>query len=195
MDIYTLLIIGHIVGTILGVGAATFIEVHLNMALADGKMEPTEKAVMGKDFLISRIGLALCFVTGLGFIWLYVSHNQMHRLQDGVFLAKMAIIAILVLNAYLLHKHKIGLYWGSAFSFVSWWAAMLLGTFLTNNVKFFPGQNFVSFFTIMVVYGVVVVAGAWILHQIRNMTKQSPNPAPVVSAQTPAPQNTQEAPK
>lgn len=188
MDLYTLLIIGHIIGTILGVGAATFIEVHLNMALADGKMEPTEKAVMGKDFLISRIGLGLCFITGLGFVWLYASHNQLHRLQDGVFIAKMAIIVILVLNAYLLHKHKMGLYWGSAFSFISWWAAMLLGTFSSNGIKFFPGQSLYSFLSIMAVYAAFVVCGAWVLHQIRNMTKQSPISAPVPAAAPSVPQ-------
>ncbi len=174
MDTHSILILGHIIGTILGVGGATFIEIHLNMALRDGKMDDTEKLFMKKDFLFTRIGMAIAFITGIGFIIEYWSHNQMFRLMDGVFWAKMAIIVIIIINAYLLHKHKVGLYWGSAFSFVSWWTAMVLGTFLTNGVKFFPGNVPVSFISIMMVYGTCVVVGAWILHKFRNLGKVLP---------------------
>ena len=62
------LLIGHIVGAILGVGGATFIEVNLNIALKDGKMDATDKAFMAKTFLITRIGMFIGFVTGVGFI-------------------------------------------------------------------------------------------------------------------------------
>ena len=176
MDIYTVLVIVHIIGTILGVGAATFIEVHLNMALKDGTMDPQERVVMGYDFLISRIGLAISFLSGIGFLWLYAVNDQWFRIVDGVFWAKMAIIMILIINAYLLHKHKIGLYWGSAFSFVSWWSAMLLGMFLSNTVKIMPAEPILSFMAIMAVYGAVVVAGAFVLDRIRKMTAQ-PKPS------------------
>ena len=172
MDIHTFLIIGHIAGTILGVGGATFIEIHLNMALKDGKMTDEEKIVMGKDFLVTRIGMIVAVLTGFGFVLEYYLNNQLFRLMDGVFWAKMAIIVIINMNAYLLDKHKVGLYWGSAFSFVSWWTAMVLGTFLTNGVKFFPGNVPVSFISIMLVYSVAVVCGAFILHKIRSISTQ-----------------------
>ncbi len=171
MDIHGLLILGHIIGTILGVGGATFIEIHLNMALRDGKMDESERMFMGKDFLMTRIGMAIAFVTGIGFLVEYYLHDQMFRIMDGVFWAKMFIIIIIIINAYLLHKHKVGLYWGSAFSFVSWWTAMILGTFLTNGTKFFPGNVPVSFISIMMVYGAIVVVSAWILHKLRNLGK------------------------
>lgn len=170
MDTHSLLILGHIIGTVLGVGGATFIEIHLNMALKDGKMDDTEKLFMGKDFLMTRIGMVISFLTGFGFILEYYFNNQLFRLVDGVFWAKMAIIGIIIINAVMLDKHKVGLYWGSAFSFVSWWTAMVLGTFLTNGVKFFPGNVSVSFVSIMFVYGILVVIGAYILHSIRKLT-------------------------
>lgn len=178
MDLYTLLIIGHIIGTILGVGGATFIEIHLNMALADGDMEPQERAVLGKDFLITRIGMTIAFLTGFGFIIVYWLNDQLFRLSDGVFWAKMAIIVIIIINAYLLHKHKIGLYWGSAFSFVSWWTAMILGTFLTNGVKIISQNDIFSFLAIMVVYGAILILGAVILDRIRKFTSRKSGPKP-----------------
>lgn len=172
MDLFTWLVLGHIIGTVLGVGAGTFIEIHLNMALADGKINPFERAYMGKDFLVSRIGLLLCILSGLGFLWYYYAHNVLEmRTMDGVFWAKAAIIVVLVVNAYLLHKHKIGIYWGSALSLVSWWAVLLFGVFLSNSVKFMPQNWIVSFAVLMVIYAIVVVVGAWVLHRIREHTK------------------------
>ena len=168
MDIHTLLILGHIIGTVLGVGGATFIEVHLNLALKDGKMDEQDRAVLGKDFLLTRVGMALGLITGIGFIVEYILHDNLFRLQDGVFWAKMLIFIIILVNAYLLHKHKIGLYWGSAFSFVSWWTVMVFGVFLTNGIKFISGQPFVSFIVLMAIYGVIVMFGAALLHKIRT---------------------------
>jgi hypothetical protein len=172
MSIHFFLILFHIIGTILGVGGATMIEIHLNKALKDGAMDATERSFLGSDFFLTRIGMGLGLVTGIGFVIEYWVHNQLFRLDSGVFWAKMAIFVIIVINAYLLHKHKIGLYWGSAFSFVSWWTAMVLGTFLTNSVTVFPGQTLISFISVMAIYGVTVLIGAQLLHRIREYIKR-----------------------
>lgn len=55
---------------------------------------------------------------------------------------------------------------------------MLFGVFLTSNTKFFPGNVPVSFFSLMVVYGIAIVAGAWILHKIRERGKSAVPPVP-----------------
>lgn len=165
MDVYTLLIIGHLIGTVLGVGGATMIEVHLNKALADGAMSPDERGMLGVNFTVLRIGLVLSLFTGIGFIALYIQSGQEFRLQNPVFWAKMSMVVIVAVNALLLQAHKIGLYWGSALSFVTWWALMITGTFLTHNVRF-------SFIEIMIAYIALVVAGAYILHKIRGVMKK-----------------------
>jgi len=164
MDVFTLLIIGHLVGTVLGVGGATMIEVHLNKALSDDDMSLDEREMLGLNFTVLRVGLVLALVTGFGFLVYYVAHGQEFRLQNPVLWAKLFMVIIVAVNALLLQSHKIGLYWGSAFSFVTWWATMLLGIFLTNNVRF-------GFITIMVGYAIAVVAGAFILHKMRIYLK------------------------
>ena len=171
LSVHFLLILGHIIGTILGVGGATMIEVHLNKALRDGTMDSTERSFLGADFFMTRIGMALGLFTGIGFIIEYWMIDQLFRLNSGMFWAKMLIFVIIVVNAYLLHKHKIGLYWGSAFSFVSWWSAMLIGTFLTNGVSVLPGQTFISFISIMGAYAAMVLIGAQLLHRLRERFK------------------------
>ncbi len=164
MDIYALLIIGHLIGTVLGVGGATLIEVHLNKALSDGDMSIDERGLLGLNFTVLRVGLVLSLFTGIGFIILYKITGQEFRLQNPVFWAKTIMIVIIAANALLLQAHKISLYWGSAFSFVTWWGAFLLGTFLTQNIRF-------GFITIMITYIAVIVGGAYILHKIREHIK------------------------
>lgn len=183
MDVYTLLVIGHLFGSILGVGGATFIEVHLNRALKDGDMDPMERSNLKVDFFVTRIGMALGILTGIGFVALYVVNDQLFRLMDGVFWAKLAMVLIIVVNAILLDLHKIGLYWGSAFSFVSWWGAALLGVFLSQNFKILPANPTLSFIVIMIAYGVVIVVGAKALHMLRERGKQTP-PPPQPSSQS-----------
>lgn len=164
MDLYLLLIIGHLIGTILGVGGATMIEVHLNRALADGNMSPDERVMLGLDFKVLRVGLVLSVFTGFGFIILYTLTGQEFRLQNPIFWAKMLMVVVIAVNALLLQAHKISLYWGSALSFVTWWGAALLGTFLSNSVRF-------SFIEVMVTYVLIVITGAFLLHRIREFVK------------------------
>jgi len=177
MEIHLILVIAHIIGTILGVGGATMIEIHLNKALRDGTMDAVERNFLGADFLITRIGMGIAILSGIGFIVEYYLNNQLFRLENGVFWAKMIIIVIITINAYLLHKHQISLYWGSAFSFVSWWTAMLLGTFLTNSYSVVVGGNqMLSAIVVLVSYGGAVVIGAYILHKIRESLKVRSEP-------------------
>ncbi len=178
MTLHVLLLILHIVGTILGVGGATMIEIHLNKALRDGKMDTVERDMLGGDFLVTRIGMGIGLITGIGFIIEYWAANQLFRLDNGVFWAKMLIFVIIVVNAYLLHKHKVSLYWGSAFSFISWWTAMVFGTFLTNGVRFIPSDTMLSFLGLMALYAITVVIGARILHMFREKMKLPIAPTP-----------------
>ncbi len=165
MDVYAILVLVHLFGTVLGVGGATMIEVHLNKALADGTMSADERGMLGLNFVVLRVGLVLAVLSGIGFIIFYHSVGQDFRLQNPVFWAKMAMVVVVLVNALLLQAHKISLYWGSALSFVTWWGIMIAGFFLTNGVRF-------GFWEIMISYIVMVVAGAFILHRIREWVKQ-----------------------
>ena len=111
MDVFTLLIIGHLMGTILGVGGATMIEVQLNRALADGTFSPDERSLFGLNFVVLRIGLVLALFTGFGFVVYYILNGQEFRLQNPVFWAKLFMVVIVAVNALLLQAHKINLYW------------------------------------------------------------------------------------
>lgn len=161
MDTYLLLVIIHLLGTILGVGGATFIEIFLVKALKDGKVDPMEGEFLKITYTVVRIGLVLAILSGFGFLLYYQLHGQTFKLYNPVLWAKLSMVLIIAFNAILLQSHKISLYWGSALSFVTWYSAAVVGVFLTQ-VKLF------SYLEIMVTYALCVVAGAFILSRIRK---------------------------
>lgn len=160
---YTLLVIGHLIGTVLGAGGATFIEIFLNKALKDDEMDPIESDFLKTTFSVVRWGLIISLLTGFGFLILYKFTGQTFRLYNPVLWAKLTIIIIIAINAVLLQMHKVSLYWGSAFSFVSWYAVVILGVLLR-------GLSY-SYISIMFIYIITVVIGAVVLDIIRKSMK------------------------
>lgn len=172
MDTFTLLIIVHLLGTVLAIGGATMIELHLTRALKDGQVSAEEGAMLRLDYSVVRWGFIISLLSGFGFLLMYKMSGQTFRLYDPVLWAKLILVIVVGTNTLLLQAHKVSLYWGAALSFVSWWSIGLLGVFLTNGVKFnlFGDYSFVaSFMSVILTFVVAVVVGAFILHRIRKM--------------------------
>lgn len=161
MDFFTVLIISHIIGTVLGVGGATFIEIFLNKALRDGVVDTTEADFLKTTFFIVRIGLIISLITGFGLLLLYRFEDQAFKLYDPTLWAKMTILGVLVVNALLLQAHRIPLWLGSALSFVSWYTVMVFGILLN-------GPSY-SYWRLLFYYAVAVLIGALILNGIRKV--------------------------
>lgn len=161
MDTYLFLVLVHLLGTILGVGGATFVEIFLVKALRDGKVDQAEGEVLKTVFFVVRIGLVLALLSGFGFLLYYQLNGQSFRLYNPLLWAKLSMVIIIAANALLLQMHKISLYWGSAFSLVTWYSAAIVGVFVTNAKLF-------SYWQVMFVYAFAVVLGAFILDRIRK---------------------------
>src|SRR3989344_7973698 len=159
MDLYFVFIASHIVGTILGVGSATFAEIFVIKALKDGVVEPLEGDYLKTIYTVLRIGLIITVVSGFGFLFLYRIEGQEHLIYSAKLWAKLTIVAILLFNAIMLQSRKIPLLWGSAISFTSWYAAVSLGLF--RNIS-------APYFEILAWYVLAVVAVGFVLDKIHN---------------------------
>lgn len=171
MDLHLWLVIGHLLGTVLAIGGATMIELHLTKALSDGSVSPEEGAMLQSDYLVVRIGFILSVLTGFGFLLLYKFDGQTAALYNPVLWAKITIVVIAGINALLLQARAISLYWGAALSFISWWSIGLLGIFLSNWVSFDlfgAGTFFSSYISVILAFVVSVAIGAFVLHIIRS---------------------------
>jgi hypothetical protein len=165
--IYLLLLVAHIVGTIIGVGGATMIELHIERSLAD------EGRILGIDYRMVRIGLVTCILSGFGLLLLYKISGNTQALFDPRLWVKLSMVIIIAINAILLQTKAIGLYWGSAISFVSWWSVTLAGISLTNGyvLNFFYSDSFLTqFSTLMSIFAGMIIIGSGILHYYRRDT-------------------------
>jgi hypothetical protein len=172
MSVEQFLIFAHIIGTVIGVGGATIIESHLNRARKDGTVSPDESAILSIDYNMMRIGLVIVLLSGFGFLLLdkFTGHTQ--YLYSPRLWAKIFFVLVIAANTLMLQARAINLYWGTAFSFVSWWAAAFVGMFITHGLRFDfygDGSGFITTFaTLMTIYAVAVILGAIILNAIRK---------------------------
>jgi len=170
----TFLIIMHIAGTILGVGGATMIEVHLHRAIKDGVISEDEKALLKTDYTVVRVGLIIALLSGFGFLLFYKMIGATAHMYDPILWAKLTIVVLIGINTLLLQAHKIPIYWGAGISFVSWWLAAILGIFAAERVGvdlFGQGGFIGSFMSIISVYIVLVIIGSITLDFIRKQLK------------------------
>lgn len=148
MDLYTGLVIMHVIGAALGTGAATIADIAIVRALHDGVLSPDERSLLRAVYFILRVGLVMAVVSGLGFLAYYYAVGATEALMSEKLWAKMTIVFILVLNGYALHKHWVTLLWGAAISLTSWYAALVLGAMRSAEY---------SYISVMFWYGVALL--------------------------------------
>jgi len=169
VDIHLILIVAHVIGTVLGVGGATFAEVFLIKSLRDGEMDPHESSTLRTVYWVIRIGLALAVLSGFGFLLQYRLEGHASYLFNEALWAKTVIVLIIAINAWLLTARRIPMWLGSALSFTSWYAALIIG-FLIGPVDY-------GFFELLGYYVVAVGIVAVILFIVRRLVGVPPLPS------------------
>lgn len=165
MDWAALLKMGHVIGTVLGAGSATLAEV-FSMQLAKRaavtpKETPNEtvRTLLNATYVTLRIGTIVLVVSGFGYLLRLRLMDNAQYLYSPRLWFKLALTLVIVLNAIYLHKHKIPFWLGSAISFTSWYAALILGAWRGLEA---------SFITISLWYLVALGVVAVVLHLIRR---------------------------
>lgn len=159
MDIYTFIVMLHVVGTILGTGGATVAELQIMRALKDKRVSMEERALMHVNYCMIRAGMAIILVSVLGMFWYFEAHGGSNPMfSDDKLLIKELMFAAIFVNAVLLHKRLVPLWLGASISFTSWWGATLLGL---------AGQLPYSFITYLTGYIIAVFALAGFFHLLR----------------------------
>tara|TARA_B100000745_G_scaffold219274_1_gene145995 strand:+ start:9230 stop:9721 length:492 start_codon:yes stop_codon:yes gene_type:complete len=159
MDVYTFLIVSHIIGTVLGVGGATFAEINITTALKDGKVSGDESALLHATYTTIRLGFFILLLSGFGFLVYYRLNGLEALLYSATLWAKLTIVGFIGINAVLLQTRMIPLLWGSAISLVSWYAALILGTM--HGISY-------SYFDILFGYTLAVVLTYFVLSRVHN---------------------------
>ena len=158
MEIYPILILLHIIGTVLGAGGATFAEIFHIRAMRDGSITEEEGATLKISYMVLRIGLALLVFSGFGFLIYYRLNGYESYLYNYKLWAKMIIVFIIPINALLFQVRAIPTWLATAISLTSWYGALILGVYRTVPY---------SFEMIMLIYVVSIFIVAFILNRIQ----------------------------
>lgn len=161
MSIYELLVIMHVVGTVLGVGSATFAEIHYTRFNSDDIITDDERKTLTTTYTVMRIGLFLLVISGFGFLLYFRLTEYTDILTSPTFWAKMTVVGILVCNALLLQARWMPFLIGTAVSLTSWYAALVLGVLRETSA---------SYFEVLVYYAAAIVLVSLGLRWIRART-------------------------
>lgn len=162
MDWSTFIKISHLVGTVLGVGAATFIDFFYLRAVKDGKIEPQEVEPIKLLTPFLRLGLVILILSGFGYFLLFRLTGHEERLLNPRFLAKMTVVGVIAANGLLLELKKIPIAIGGPISSASWWSAFILGAW--------RGLTW-SYWTIMAAYLLVILSAFLTLATVKKILK------------------------
>lgn len=179
ISLKTVLIGIHLLGLVLGFGAAIFLDLYLVRYIYFKTVEPHTHELAEFGGKLVTLGLMLLWISGLGFLMLYWQETP-EKLSNPKILAKVTIVFMLTLNGFALHygplariKESEGRYLFDGFSqmtrvltlligavsFVSWSMAMMLGfTKEFNNVipaEVFLGGYYLAIVTVFLAMSVI----------------------------------------
>ena len=120
--------IGHIIGTVLGVGGTTIAGFLHFKKLAGTVIDKASDTEFSRAiYFIVRVGIVILVLSGFGFLLLARIEGETGHILGPRVLAKLTITLIILVNAVLLQVRKIPFWLGSAISFTSWYAALIIG--------------------------------------------------------------------
>ncbi len=163
MDIYTIIVAAHVIGTILGTGGATIAEFQITRALKDKQVTADERALMHVNYAIIRVGMAILLISVIAMFWYHLDKGNQFILTSEKLWIKDLMFVTIFINAVALHKRWVPLWLGASISFTSWWGATLLGM---------AGRLPYSFETYLFGYIISIFAVAGLLHLFRRFQEK-----------------------
>jgi hypothetical protein len=168
----------HFVGLVLGLGAATLLDLIILRFLATRQVSADNCQVVEFSAGVVTVGLALLWVTGLGFLLHYGLFDPA-KLGNQKIWAKVAIVGILTLNGMFIHRSVLplvrrnigrGLFEGmtgrqrslllasGVVSATSWYVPLLLGSVPQLNFVV-PAWIILSAYGVLLMLGIVLTQG------------------------------------
>jgi hypothetical protein len=175
------LIAAHLFGLLLGVGAATLLDLFIVRFMILGKVSKEYCSVVDFSSKIVTFGLLILWVTGIGFLIHYALFDPVKLTNQKVW-AKIAIVVVLTLNGMFIHRtvlplmrNRIGrsLFDGitpsqrslllvtGSISATSWYVPLVLGAF--------PQLNFLPAWPILLAYMLLLTTAIVVTHGLARV--------------------------
>ena len=140
----------------LGVGSSTLAVVNFFVAIADGKIDETERKMMGITYTLLRVAMVIIALTTLLLLVLIMSVSA----APGSFIMfQLTLIGILFLNALLMTKRIMPSTFGPAIQAGSWYTLGILLTLVPLGLTGLSLLQFGLMYSAIVLFGICVVNG------------------------------------
>ncbi len=171
MDWDALLISLHLIGAVLGVGGVTYIEIFSLRFGRKHQSKAVAKEVGGLfhlAYVTTRIGMITVAVSGFAILLYFRLTGQGEDVFGSPRLwGKLTMMLIIFADAWLLEKHRLSLWLGSAISVAAWYTALILGAWHD-----FDG----SFLSIIGAYAIAVAAFALLIEAVKLALRKTEKP-------------------
>ena len=157
-------------GISLGVGCSTLAILNFFHAIADGKIEETERNFMGVTYRVLRVSMGIIFISTIvlaitGYL------NTGYAYFTTYFFAQTILIAIVFINAFLMTLHLIPSTFGPAIQASTWYA---LGFMMALSVHFDLHVNlfiFISAYITLILFTISLVNAVMAYLKQKNQSR------------------------
>jgi hypothetical protein len=158
----------------LGVGSSTLAIINFFVAISDGRIDETERRMMGVVYVVLRVAMVLILLTTITLL-AYEASMVGSLLQMSVFSYVMALpLAILFINALLMTLHIMPSTFGPSIQAASWYT---LGALMALKALDITGFSFIVFilsYITWIVLATAIVNGimAWLKAHRHGLIKK-----------------------
>ncbi len=156
----------------LGVGSSTLAIVNFFVAIADGRIDETERRMMGIAYIILRIAMLTILITSS----IILGYNSQH-LGLGAFtlyvISQFVLIFVLYTNALMMTMRIMPSTFGPAIQAGTWYTLGVLAALVPLGLNEFTFVNFILAYITTLTLAVSLINGimAYLKHKKKTATK------------------------
>lgn len=142
----------------LGVGSSTIAVSNFFVAIADGKIDATERKMMGVTYVALRVAMVVILVTTLA-ILLFQTQYLTGIVPTMFVLYQLVLVSMLFLNSYLMTKKIMPSTFGPAIQAGSWYTLGIFVALEPFSLTNFTILQFILIYASIVLLGITLVNG------------------------------------
>ena len=155
---FTLIAIVQSFSISLGVGSSTLAIINFFVAIFDGKIDETERKMMGVTYIILRVAMVAILITSIALLAMETAGRGVFGLSSYS-LAQLIIIAVLFLNAIMMTARLMPSTFGPSIQAGSWYTLGTLAALVPLGLVNFTLTQFLLAYLTWVVLATSIVNG------------------------------------
>lgn len=170
--VITLLSILQAFSVSLGVGSSTLAIINFFVAIADGKIDETERRMMGVVYVVLRVAMVAILLTSLALVAIQLLTNPLSELTTVTY-GVLIVLAVLFANAVLMTLHLMPSTFGPSIQAGSWYTLGTLMALQSLQITDFSLVVLSFAYLTWLVLATAIVNGimAWLKAQKHNLLK------------------------